>query len=241
VVVRTDERIVVAMAELLRRQGYAATGMNQLVEASGAPTGSIYHHFKGGKVAVAAAALRQTGAIYIQLLPLLLDPYDDLATGVEAAFAQAAEDLESTGWANLCPVGTVTGEIADSVPELRAVAGEVIADWIDKGGGYLVTRGLSDTDARVAIYALLSGLEGAFTLARGQRSPEPLLATGRAMAAYIGGLSVRGAPVTAAAGGTRRRAGVHVGHETSESARGSVPAGGSSTTNNAAARLMRSP
>ena len=188
---RTDQRIVVAMAELLRTQGYAATGINQLVEASGAPTGSIYHHFKGGKLAVAAAALRQTGAVYIQLLPLLLNPHDDLATGVEAAFAQAAEDLQSTGWANLCPVGTVTGEIADAVPELRAVAAEVIAHWVDEGSRYFVGRGLSEADARSAVYALVSALEGAFILARGQRSPEPLHAAGRAMAAYVATMPVR--------------------------------------------------
>lgn len=188
---RTDERIVLAMAELLRRQGYAATGINQLVEASGAPTGSIYHHFKGGKLAVAAAALRQTGAVYIQLLPLLLDPYDDLATGIEAAFAQAAEDMETTGWANMCPVGTVTGEIADTVPELRAVAADVIAHWVDEGSRYLMSRGLSDSNARSAVYALISALEGAFILARGQRSREPLLAAGRAMAAYVATMPIR--------------------------------------------------
>ena len=81
----TDERIVQAMAELLRVQGYAATGLKQLAVAARAPTGSIYHHFKGGKREIAAVALRRTGAVYVQLLPLLLDPYDDLADGVEAA------------------------------------------------------------------------------------------------------------------------------------------------------------
>ena len=182
---RTHERIVRAMAELLRIQGYAATGMNQLVAASGAPTGSIYHHFPGGKVAVAAAALRETGAAYIQLLPLLLDPHDDLATGVEAAFVQAAEDIETTGWANLCPVGTVTGEIAGSVPELREVADEVIAGWVDEGTRYLTGRGLAARDARSVIYAVIAALEGGFVLARGQQSREPLHAAGRAVAAYV--------------------------------------------------------
>jgi AcrR family transcriptional regulator len=186
----TAERIVLAMAELLRTQGFAATGINQLVLASGAPTGSIYHHFKGGKLAVAAAALRQTGTVYIQLLPLLLDPHEDLATGVEAAFAQAAEDLETTGWLNLCPVATVTGEVADTVPELREVAAEVIAHWVGEGSRYLVSRGLSEADARSVVYALIGALEGAFILARGQRSREPLHAAGRAMAAYVATLPV---------------------------------------------------
>lgn len=186
----TDKRIVLAMAELLRSQGYAATSIQQLAKAAGAPTGSIYHHFKGGKRAVAAAALRQTGAVYIQLLPLLLDPYDDLAAGVEAAFAQAAEDMANTGWANMCPVGTVTGEIADAEPELREVAAEVIASWIEEGSRYLARRGLSEGDARAAVYALIGALEGAFILARGQRSTEPLVAAGKAISAYVATLPI---------------------------------------------------
>lgn len=180
------------MAELLRVQGYAATGIAQLARTSGAPTGSIYHHFHGGKRDVAAAALRQTGAVYIQLLPMLLDRHDDLATGIEAAFAAAAEDLRTTGWANMCPVGTVTGEIADAEPELREVAAEVIASWIDEGTHYLARRGLSDTDARAVTYSLVTSLEGGFILARGQRSGEPLLAAGRALATYVATLPVAG-------------------------------------------------
>src|SRR3954452_3826797 len=104
------------MAELLRVQGYGSTGIQQLAKAAGAPTGSIYHHFRGGKREIAAAALRTTGAAYIELLPLLLDPHADLGTGVEAACTAAAEDMATTGWVNMCPVGTIAGEIADIEP-----------------------------------------------------------------------------------------------------------------------------
>ena len=184
------------MAELLRVQGYAATGLQQLARAAQAPIGSIYHHFRGGKREVAAAALRQTGAVYIQLLPVLLDQHADLAAGVEAAFAAAADDMANTGWANMCPVGTVAGEIADTEPELRQVAAEVIASWVEIGSRYLAGRGLSDADARAAMYAVLTALEGGFLLARTQRTAEPLLAAGRAVSAYIATL-----PVTAPAPG----------------------------------------
>src|SRR6516162_342400 len=192
--VKTSQRIVRAMAELLRVQGYAATGIQQLARAAGAPTGSIYHHFRGGKREVAAAALRESGAAYIQLLPLLLDQHADLPTAIDAAFAAAADDIANTGWANMCPVVTVAGEIADTEPELRQVAAEVIASWIDEGSRYLAGRGLSETDARAAMYTLLAALEGGFMLARAQRTAEPLLAAGRAVSAYIATL-----PVTAPA------------------------------------------
>lgn len=178
------------MAELLRVQGYAATGINELARAAEAPTGSIYHHFKGGKREVAAAALRQSGAVYLQLLPLLLDPHPDLATGIEAAFAEAAETMAGTGWLNMCPVGTIAAEIADTEPELRAVAAEVIAGWVEAGIRYFTARGLAESDARALILAVLTTLEGTFTLARALRSAEPFRAAGRSLAAYVATLPV---------------------------------------------------
>ncbi|WP_344830418.1 TetR/AcrR family transcriptional regulator [Actinocorallia longicatena] len=184
----TEERIVLAMAELMRAQGYAATGVNQLTRAANAPMGSLYHHFKGGKREIAAAALRQTGAVYIQLLPLLLDPHEDLAAGIEAAFAAAAADMRDTGWANMCPVGTVAGEVADAEPRLREAAAEVMTHWVDEASAYLTGRGLSGADARDTAFALLSALEGAFVMARTLRSTEPLLAAGRAVAARVAAL-----------------------------------------------------
>jgi AcrR family transcriptional regulator len=188
--VKTDQRIVRAMTELLRVQGYAATGLQQLARTAEAPIGSIYHHFPGGKREVAAAALRQAGAAYIQLLPMLLDQHADLPAAVEAAFAAAADDIANTGWANMCPVGTVAGEIADTEPELRQVTAEVTASWVDEGSRYLAGRGLSPADARTAMYALLTAIEGGFLLARAERSAEPLLAAGRAASAYIATLPV---------------------------------------------------
>ena len=134
------------------------------------------------------------GAAYIQLLPMLLDQHADLPTAVDAAFTAAADDIANTGWANMCPVATVAGEIADTEPELRQVTAAVIASWVDEGTRYLTSRGLSQADARAAMYALLTALEGGFLLARAQRTTEPLLAAGHAVSAYIATL-----PVTARA------------------------------------------
>lgn len=187
--VKTDERIVVAMAELLRRQGYAATGIKQVVETADAPIGSIYHHFGGGKRDVAAAALRQSGAAYGELIGLLLAPYDDPAEGIEAAFVAAADTIEQGGWLNMCPVGTVAGEVADAEPALREVADEVMSAWIDAGTALFAARGLTDADARSLMYAVVSALEGAFIVARTQRSTDPILAAGRAMGSYARALT----------------------------------------------------
>ncbi|MGV9662466.1 TetR/AcrR family transcriptional regulator [Nocardia niigatensis] len=181
----TRDRLVTAVAELMRVQGYSAITVKQITAASGAPMGSLYHHFPAGKSAIAAEALRVSGAAYIQLLPLLMDAHDDLREAVPAAFTAAAETIEQAGWMNMCPVGTVAGEVADSEPGIRDVAAEVMNSWIDEGAAYFVRRGLGEADARELFIAILGALEGAFILSRTLRSTEPLLAAGSAMAARV--------------------------------------------------------
>lgn len=181
----TVERITTAMAELMRRQGYAATGIAELARAAGVPNGSVYHHFRGGKRDVAARALRESGAAYGRLLPTLLEPHTDLAVGIEAAFAEAGATMEDTGWATMCPVATVTAEVADLEPGLREVGAEVMAGWVEGGAEYLRGRGLGDDDARAVASAVLAALEGAFVVARGSRAREPFHTAGRALAAWV--------------------------------------------------------
>ncbi|MFG3524734.1 TetR/AcrR family transcriptional regulator [Nocardia nova] len=181
----TVERIVTATAELMRRQGYGATSVKQITAAARAPIGSLYHHFPQGKQQIAATALRTSGAAYIQLLPLLMDPYPDLRVAVVAAFAAAAEQIEQSGWMNMCPVGTVAGEIADSEPALREVTAEVMQSWIDQGSAYFCARGMAAPAAHTFVIAVLGALEGAFILSRTLRSTAPIESAGEAMAAYL--------------------------------------------------------
>ena len=178
------------MIECLRRCGYSGTSVKDLTTSAGVTVGSMYHHFPSGKPEVAAAGLRESGAAYLELLPLLLDQHADLPTAVALTFDAAAEQIEGTGWINMCPVGTVAGEIADSEPDLRDVAAEVMTTWVDRGTEYFAARGLQPDDAREFTFAVLSALEGAFILSRTLRSTAPLRSAGRAMARYAAELSI---------------------------------------------------
>src|SRR5437868_6972346 len=108
----TRERIVEASAELFRRQGYAATGVKQIVTEAQAPFGSLYHFFPGGKEQLGAEAIRTSGALYEQLIPAVFDPAPDPVTGVRDFFAGAAEHLRETDYADACPIATVALEVS---------------------------------------------------------------------------------------------------------------------------------
>jgi AcrR family transcriptional regulator len=178
----TRESILTAAAELLRRNGYAGVGMKDIGAASGAPIGSLYHHFRGGKAQIAREALLQAGAAYGLLLPTIVDAHTDLGTAVEAIFDQAAEDIEQTGWATMCPVAGVAAEVADTVEDVRHAAAGIFDDWIAGGAAYLAARGVDADTARDVTTTIVVALEGAFLLARVMRSGEPLRAAGRTLA-----------------------------------------------------------
>jgi AcrR family transcriptional regulator len=186
----TRESILTAAAELMRRKGYGAVGMKDIAAASGAPIGSLYHHFRGGKVQIAREALINAGHAYALLIPSIVDPYTDLGEAIDAIFTQAAEDMATTGFANMCPVASVAAEIADTVEELRETSATVFRGWVDDGSAYFTSRGIDAPQARELTLALIGTLEGAFVLARTVRSREPLLAAGRVLAPRYRGVEL---------------------------------------------------
>lgn len=186
----TRESILTAAAELMRHRGYAAVGMKDIAAASGAPIGSIYHHFRGGKVQIAREALINAGAAYALLIPAVVDGYTDLGAALEGVFTQAAEDMAATGYANMCPIASVAAEVADTVDELRTVAAGVFSGWLDGGTAYFTARGLPEATARDVTVALVAALEGAFVLARTMRDTEPLRAAGRVLAPRYRGVAL---------------------------------------------------
>src|SRR6059036_2076448 len=103
----TRERFVSTGADLLRRQGYNATGVKQIVAEAQAPFGSLYHFFPGGKEELGAEAIRTSGALYGLLLPAIFDPAPDVVTAVRDFFAGAAAQLADSGYADACPIATV--------------------------------------------------------------------------------------------------------------------------------------
>ncbi|OBB59895.1 TetR family transcriptional regulator [Mycobacterium sp. 852013-51886_SCH5428379] len=180
----------------MRRRGYGAVGMKDIAAASGAPIGSLYHHFRGGKVQIAREALINAGAAYALLIPSVVDGYTDLGAALQGVFEQAAQDMAATGFANMCPIASVAAEIADTVEELREATAGVFTGWLDGGTAYFTTRGLAPARAREVTVALVAALEGAFVLARTLRDVEPLLAAGRIL-----GPQFRGVELIAASAG----------------------------------------
>jgi AcrR family transcriptional regulator len=177
----TRTRIREAAAALFRRHGYSATGLKRIAAESGAPFGSIYHFFPGGKEQLAEDTIRLSGPQYMQMVRALLDSVPDPLESLANAFRVAADDLAATGYADACPVATVALEVASSNETLRVATADVFDEWLD-GGTEWFARWVPDREvARSLAYSMIMILEGAFVLSRAARDPKPLHVAGRSM------------------------------------------------------------
>ncbi|HEY4096290.1 MAG TPA: TetR/AcrR family transcriptional regulator [Baekduia sp.] len=183
----TRERIVTAGADLLRVKGYTGTGVKEIVTLAGAPFGSLYHHFPGGKEQLGEEVIRHSGALYGELVPLIFDATPDVVSGVRAFFAGAAEHLKETDYADACPIATVALEVASTSEPLRVATAEVFESWIVALAPRFAEAGIEEARARELAIAVLCGLEGAFVLARAMRETVALEVAGEVAAEAVAG------------------------------------------------------
>lgn len=175
----TRERILYATAELFRRQGYAGTGLKQVVAEAGAPFGSLYHHFPGGKQQLADEVIRAGGAFFQALVTAVYDQEATAEASVRAVFTGAGETLVATDFQDACPIATVALEVASTDDVLRRATAEVFEQWT-----VALTGRLGD---RAQALAVIAALEGAFVLCRAGRTVEPMHAAGAMAAAFVAG------------------------------------------------------
>jgi len=181
----TRDRIVIASAELFRRQGLTATGLKQISAEAQAPFGSIYHFFPGGKDELADEVIRRSGAFYLLLFEAIMEPAPDVATGVRDFFAGAGETLRSTDFEDACPIAVVALEVASTSDRLRQASAEVFTSWIDAAVARFAAAGIPPAQAHDLALEVLMALEGAFLFCRTLRTTEPMDVAGRAAHAAV--------------------------------------------------------
>ncbi|NBE50247.1 TetR/AcrR family transcriptional regulator [Streptomyces boluensis] len=177
---RTDtrERVLRTAATLFQTQGYHATGLNQVLAEGGAPKGSLYFHFPGGKEQLASEALTLAGAEMCLLIKTALDAAEKPEAAVDTVLAHLADALTASDFTAGCPVATVALDTAGSSDTIRSACDEVYRSWTDTIAAYLVAHGADADRAATLAVVLLASIEGALLLARTRRDVAPLLAVG---------------------------------------------------------------
>jgi TetR/AcrR family transcriptional regulator, lmrAB and yxaGH operons repressor len=163
------QRMIERTAVLLAKKGLQGTSFSEVLEASGAPRGSLYHHFPGGKDELVLAALGAAGDQAMAVLDSLAGkPATEVAQTFIALWRMV---LAKSDFAAGCAVVAVT--VAADSSALREAAAEVFRGWRTRLGALLAEGGVPAERAFALSAGLISACEGAVILSRAERSFEP--------------------------------------------------------------------
>ncbi|MBF6332151.1 TetR/AcrR family transcriptional regulator [Nocardia transvalensis] len=167
-------RLLAATRELLQRQGYQATAMSEIVAASGAPRGSLYYLFPGGKEELAVAAITESAAEFTDLIRETAAHSDGVRAFCELLADRLREGLVRTDYLGGSPVSAVTLDSTPRSPALTIACRDTYRQWRTALEAALVQYGAPpDRAARLATL-MLSAVEGALMIARAEGSTQPL-------------------------------------------------------------------
>ena len=165
----TRQRMIDGAARLLARHGLAATSFSTVLAETGAPRGSIYFHFPGGKDELVMAAI---AAAEQRAVDLLENGTGASATAVTDAFLGAWRALlTGTGYSTGCALVAVT--VATDTPALRGRAAEAFRTWRGRLAHALRSGGLPEPQATATAAVLLAAAEGAVVMCRAEGDIAP--------------------------------------------------------------------
>lgn len=164
--------MVLTAALLMRERGVEATSFSEVLAHSGAPRGSIYHYFPGGKAQLVEEATRYAGDFIAAGLRGRL-AHDDPMEVVDAFSEFFRPVLQDSDYEAGCPIvaGTLEG---DRTPGARDAAGDVFLRWEQLLAESLERNGVPRERSRSLATLVFASMEGAIILSRAQRSLAPL-------------------------------------------------------------------
>jgi AcrR family transcriptional regulator len=162
---RSRAALLDSAAMLFRRQGYAATGVNQILESADVKAGSLYHHFPDGKQQLAAAVVDRVGGGIGRQLRSFLDS-DVAVADIVDGFIDVMSAGLSADQRDGCPIEPIATESVNASPQVRDASARAFDGWTSAIADRLRADGWPDDDANQTALAVIALLEGALILSR---------------------------------------------------------------------------
>ncbi|TRW82459.1 TetR/AcrR family transcriptional regulator [Mycolicibacterium sp. 018/SC-01/001] len=167
------ERMVVSAALLIRERGAQSTAIADVLAHSGAPRGSAYHYFPGGRTQLLCEAVDYAA----DHMARELDAAPSTVHALDALFSRQAQLLVDSDFRAGCPVVAVAVEAGEPDATERPVldrAAAAFSRWRDTIAARLRADGATAESAEALAVVTLSAFEGALVLARAARDLEPM-------------------------------------------------------------------
>jgi AcrR family transcriptional regulator len=164
--------MVASAALLIRERGAQSTAIADVLAHSGAPRGSAYHYFPGGRTQLLCEAVDYVADFVAERLARATGGVETLDSLVRFY----RKNLIETGYRAGCPVLAVAVESGepDKVNPVIDRAAAAFTRWNDLIAGRLAADGIASARAEELAVTVTAALEGAIVLARAARDTKPL-------------------------------------------------------------------
>jgi len=166
--------ILKAAARLFRRNGYAATGLNEIIAASSAPKGSLYHYFPGGKDELGASTVQMAGEMVSNTLKELATATTSPEEFAEKYCDRLAHWIRLSKFRDGCPISTILLEKSGTSDAIRKAGQDSFSDWKSVFEDVLRRDGMGQIQAQEKATLLVCAVQGAILLSRVEQSILPL-------------------------------------------------------------------
>jgi len=180
-----ENALVLAAAELFRKQGYAATGTAEILKRSGAPRGSLYHYFPGGKEEIGAAAIVAAGKVLSGTISEIAAEVKSTPEFLERYAERLSLWMEKSDFRDGNPVATVVLETVPQSDLITAEAEKAYIMWIDRISDLLARDGWPKARRTATAEMILAALDGALIGSRIRRDKSVILNVASELAQYL--------------------------------------------------------
>jgi TetR/AcrR family transcriptional repressor of lmrAB and yxaGH operons len=170
---RTKQQMLDSAVVLLRERGAAGVTVDAVLAHSGAPRGSVYHHFPGGRSELILGAVRQAGDyIAAKVDETVAD--GDPRTALNRFVQFWRRTLAATDYLAGCPIVALAVDSRQDYPEAAELVRGIFARWQASLRDLLTAHGFPPERARRLATLVVSAIEGAIILCRAHRDDRPL-------------------------------------------------------------------
>ncbi|WP_346773112.1 TetR/AcrR family transcriptional regulator [Rhodococcoides fascians] len=168
----TRQKMLYSAVELLRERGAAGLTVDGILERSGAPRGSVYHHFPGGRAEIVSEALMLAG----DAIGTMVERSATLGAmdGVRNFAAFWIEILVESDFEAGCPVVSLAVGGASDDKDLQPSITGIFARWHRALTTAMVNDGIDEPRSIRLSTMVIAAVEGAVILCRTHRSAAPI-------------------------------------------------------------------
>lgn len=168
------KHILQTTCDLMEKQGYYGTGLNEIVKESGAPKGSLYHYFPEGKEQITSEAVLLSGKATAARIQNELSIHSNAAKAIHDFILDIADHVELSGFAAGSPLTAVAMETATTSERINLACREAYSLLQAAFKEKLIECGFANLKAEELGAFITATVEGGILLSRTYHSGNPL-------------------------------------------------------------------